>query len=204
MRSIRDLRSGLAGLAGLAVVLATPPPTLAQASGAEVWARTCARCHRMQPPTKYTAERWKPVVGHMALNARLTPEEEKAVGEFLIGAARKVSVEPTSEPEAGVRFASTDRGAVLDLVLEGREVFERQCVACHGKEGKGDGPAAQAFTPRPADLTNPERMGELTDAELREMISEGKGAMPGFSALLSPEELEAVFEYTRQLGAKEE
>jgi mono/diheme cytochrome c family protein len=36
---------------------------------------------------------------------------------------------------------------------DGREMFTSYCAACHGRTGKGDGPAASALTPRPSDLT---------------------------------------------------
>jgi len=36
---------------------------------------------------------------------------------------------------------------------DGREMFSAYCAACHGTEGRGDGPAAAALKRRPADLT---------------------------------------------------
>ena len=35
----------------------------------------------------------------------------------------------------------------------GKQMFEVYCAACHGKEGKGDGPVAAALKAPPADLT---------------------------------------------------
>jgi mono/diheme cytochrome c family protein len=35
----------------------------------------------------------------------------------------------------------------------GRQMFEAYCAACHGKEGKGDGPVAAALKAPPADLS---------------------------------------------------
>lgn len=35
----------------------------------------------------------------------------------------------------------------------GKQMFEAYCASCHGKEGKGDGPAAAALKVPPADLT---------------------------------------------------
>jgi mono/diheme cytochrome c family protein len=35
----------------------------------------------------------------------------------------------------------------------GKEMFESYCAVCHGKDGKGDGPAASAMKTPPADLT---------------------------------------------------
>lgn len=36
---------------------------------------------------------------------------------------------------------------------DGREMFAQYCAPCHGKEGRGDGPAAAALKRAPADLT---------------------------------------------------
>jgi mono/diheme cytochrome c family protein len=40
-----------------------------------------------------------------------------------------------------------------EAVRLGHQYFDRYCSACHGVEGHGDGPAATALQPRPADLT---------------------------------------------------
>jgi mono/diheme cytochrome c family protein len=37
--------------------------------------------------------------------------------------------------------------------LYGRDLFEMYCATCHGREGRGNGPAAEALKVRPADLT---------------------------------------------------
>lgn len=37
--------------------------------------------------------------------------------------------------------------------VNGKAMFDLYCTACHGKEGKGDGPAAPALKTPPADLT---------------------------------------------------
>jgi mono/diheme cytochrome c family protein len=36
---------------------------------------------------------------------------------------------------------------------DGPQMFQSYCAACHGKTGKGDGPAAAALKTKPADLT---------------------------------------------------
>jgi mono/diheme cytochrome c family protein len=48
----------------------------------------------------------------------------------------------------------TARGpAVRGPAEAGAEMFRGYCGACHGRTGKGDGPAAAALTARPTDLT---------------------------------------------------
>ena len=38
-------------------------------------------------------------------------------------------------------------------VSSGQEMYRSYCAACHGKDGKGDGPATAALKSRPSDLT---------------------------------------------------
>jgi mono/diheme cytochrome c family protein len=37
--------------------------------------------------------------------------------------------------------------------MEGSDLYSEYCAVCHGKDGKGGGPAAVALTRRPSDLT---------------------------------------------------
>jgi mono/diheme cytochrome c family protein len=55
-------------------------------------------------------------------------------------------------------------GEPAETELPGRIAFERHCAACHGMEGKGDGPVAANLHTRPADLTRlAERRGGTWD-----------------------------------------
>jgi len=63
------------------------------------------------------------------------------------------------------------------VTVEGRDLFVRYCVSCHGVSGKGDGPAAAALQPPPADLTRlGERYGE--QQPLRHIIAAIDGRRP--------------------------
>jgi mono/diheme cytochrome c family protein len=43
--------------------------------------------------------------------------------------------------------------AAVTKPSDGHEMFTSYCAPCHGRTGKGDGPAARALDPKPADLT---------------------------------------------------
>lgn len=43
--------------------------------------------------------------------------------------------------------------APITSAASGKEMFEAYCASCHGKDAKGDGPAAPALKKAPANLT---------------------------------------------------
>ena len=45
------------------------------------------------------------------------------------------------------------RPAPVTSAVDGAEMYQAYCASCHGKTGKGDGPAAAALKAKPADLT---------------------------------------------------
>ena len=88
----------------------------------------------------------------------------------------------------------------------GAALYADYCGACHGKTGKGDGPIAVAYKPRPRDLTDRAHLSKRTDHDLYNVISRGGGAvdsattMPGWGAVLAPQEIWDLVTYIRQLS----
>ncbi len=70
-------------------------------------------------------------------------------------------------------------------VARGRAIYGRECRACHGPSGSGDGSRARDVTKKPADLTN-SKMWDQTDGALFWKITEGKKPMPSFEGTLAP------------------
>src|SRR3990172_4559778 len=54
----------------------------------------------------------------------------------------------------------------------GKMLFEKTCVLCHGKEGKGDGPASMALNPRPKSFADKAVVAK-SDKELFDTITRG-------------------------------
>ena len=52
-----------------------------------------------------------------------------------------------------VTTVACEESAAAPSSLSGAILFERHCAACHGSDGKGDGPVAPALRRRPLDLT---------------------------------------------------
>jgi mono/diheme cytochrome c family protein len=82
----------------------------------------------------------------------------------------------------------------------GKKLAETNCVSCHGASGKGDGPAAAALTPKPADWTSPKVQGE-SEGALFWKISNGRGPMPPWKHLSEKDRWDLV-SYVKSLGKK--
>ncbi len=88
-------------------------------------------------------------------------------------------------------------------VAAGRQLYEKNCAACHGAHGLGDGPAAKALNPPPASLAGIGRMPMTSDAYLYWTIAEGGApvgsAMPPFKAALGKDEIWKIVLFLRAL-----
>lgn len=113
------------------------------------------------------------------------------------GATTMGGAAPRSAIGATARVPARFRSSIQNSP---EEIFRRQCVACHGPGGKGDGPAAVAFNPRPADLTDREFIRSRTDDDLRGVIERGKGSMPAFGPILSSDDMDSLVVYIRKLS----
>lgn len=91
-------------------------------------------------------------------------------------------------------------------VAKGKEKYLQVCAACHGADGKGDGPAAANLPLKPQDHTNGKTMNALTDDDLFKVIKNGGSAvgkspfMPPMGTQLSDQEVRDVIAYVRTLA----
>ena len=94
--------------------------------------------------------------------------------------------------------------ADAESLARGKEIYQTNCLACHGEQGLGDGPAAANLNPAPASIAHTAQM--LSDAYLFYRLSEGGGfapfnsAMPAWKDKLSEDERWEVINYVRSLG----
>jgi mono/diheme cytochrome c family protein len=84
-------------------------------------------------------------------------------------------------------------------IKDGKVLYASYCSPCHGDKGKGDGPAATALSPKPADHTSAKVQNE-SDGTLFYMISEGRDPMPQEKKILSENQRWVLVDYIRTLS----
>lgn len=89
-------------------------------------------------------------------------------------------------------------------LASGRELFARHCAVCHGQDGKGDGPAAAAMDPRPANFLELDHSAIYGPGEKYWLIGNGSGetGMPAFDKL-GPAERWDLVNFILSLQGKE-
>jgi len=95
-----------------------------------------------------------------------------------------------------------------EIIAKGKELFEGKgtCFNCHGKEGKGDGPAGQILNPSPRNFTNCKFHKKRKDGELFWVIkngSAGTGMVPLIPAAINEEEAWKIILYERTFCKKD-
>ena len=93
--------------------------------------------------------------------------------------------------------ASWPAAALAADASAGKAVYEKSCVGCHGKDGKGNPAMAKVLGEKGLDLTGKEAT-QKSDEELLKIIVEGAGKMPAQKSL-STDEQKQVLAYVRSL-----
>jgi DMSO reductase family type II enzyme heme b subunit len=96
-------------------------------------------------------------------------------------------------------------------IQAGKKIYEKRCSYCHGEDGKGDGPAADFFTPRPRDFTSSlfkyrsTATGQMpTDQDLFKTVSHGLPGtgMPSWDDVLNENERMQVIQYIKTFSRR--
>ena len=90
--------------------------------------------------------------------------------------------------------------SVSSKAADAKEVYDKSCAACHGKDGKGDTPAGKKLKVK--DYTDAKVQAELKDEEMVKTIKEGvkdgdKTKMKGFGDKLTDDEIKQLIAYIR-------
>lgn len=82
-----------------------------------------------------------------------------------------------------------------DSLARGRILYQKNCLRCHGKDGQGNGPAAQDQKRPPANLQQLSQ--RVRNFKFFISISQWQGDMPGWKDLLNDIEREDLVNYIK-------
>ncbi len=86
----------------------------------------------------------------------------------------------------------------------GEKIFQTRCFVCHGREGKGNGPASTGLGATVRDLTSSSWQDSTSDETIRSVIRNGAQAVGGSAAMtpnrdLSDAQIQSLLGYIRGL-----
>lgn len=86
----------------------------------------------------------------------------------------------------------------------GEAIFQTRCFVCHGRDGKGNGPASTGLGATVRDLTSPSWQDSTSDEAIRSVIRNGGRAVGGSAAMtpnpdLSDAQIQSLIRYIRRL-----
>jgi mono/diheme cytochrome c family protein len=84
-------------------------------------------------------------------------------------------------------------------LADAEATYKAKCAGCHGVDGSGTTPAGKAMKAR--DFHSPDVTKE-TEAELMDIIANGKNKMPKYADKLKDAEMKDLAAYVRALGKK--
>jgi len=82
---------------------------------------------------------------------------------------------------------------------DGKALYGKKCMNCHAADGSGNTAKGKEYKLK--DIRTPE-VQKMTDKQLFELYSKGKGKMTGLGKTLSEAELNSLVAYTRELAKK--
>jgi mono/diheme cytochrome c family protein len=82
---------------------------------------------------------------------------------------------------------------------DGAGDFKAKCAMCHGADGTGSTATGKALKVR--DLGSADVQGQ-TDAQLNDIVTNGKGKMPAYKGQLTDEQIKELVAFIRSLAKK--
>ena len=123
------------------------------------------------------------------------------------GKADGGSTQGTASTTTTTTTTTTTATAAGDPAAKAKDIFGSRCFACHGPEGRGNGPASATLDPKPRNFHDTAWQAKVTDDHIETIIKVG-GAAVGLSPAMpsnpdlnnQPEVVAALKDYVRNLG----
>jgi mono/diheme cytochrome c family protein len=129
-----------------------------------------------------------------------------AGGLFLIGTVTwPVPAQEIKQPWAAPASASAVQNPVKASSAgrkDAEQIYQQNCVICHGKTGASNGPAAGSLPEKPANFTDAQMMKKASDGELFWKMTTGRAPMPSWQDRLSETQRWELVNYLRELTKK--
>lgn len=132
----------------------------------------------------------------MKRQAKYQPQHESSF--FEDGRASRRPVAGTVARELYAEAAEPRPALTMELVRRGQERFNIYCAACHDRTGSGQGIVATRTGWLATNLTE-QRIRDLTDEQIYDVITNGKRTMPAYRFQVSGRDRWAVIAYVRAL-----
>lgn len=190
-----------------------PPRTLTpeqEARAADNYARYCVLCHgenregyaNDHAPSLRSKSLFESGVPHAVLRPISYGREGTPMGGYLDEVGGPMSLEEVWDLtywlfwESGAQRVKLSEEAVTGDVERGEQVFEENCVQCHGEQGEGVNAPA---------LGNASALAHNKDEFIRYAIERGRDGTPmrAFSEILSEADIDNVTAYIRSLAGEE-
>ncbi|SPA56018.1 c-type cytochrome [Cupriavidus taiwanensis] len=129
-----------------------------------------------------------------------------AAGALALAAAPWPSASLLLVPAAPTSFHASPARFSVDTIALGARVYAQHCAACHGTDGRGEGPLAASLAVWPPTLAGP-LLARRADGELFWHVlagmrdRHGQPTMPAFRDRLGDGEAWAVIDYMKALSA---
>jgi mono/diheme cytochrome c family protein len=139
------------------------------------------------------------VRAHTKINEKNYWSEEK---EIIVHTEEEHHEEEHTVPEEARDLVNPISSSESSLA-RGKDLYTKNCVSCHGPEGRGDGHMAMMLSPRPSNLHDA-HVQENSDGVLFYIISNGEEdtAMPAFT-LISEDDRWHIVNYLRTFEQEE-
>jgi mono/diheme cytochrome c family protein len=185
-------------------------------SGEKIYWTTCWTCHGLAgdgqgpastgmkpPPTDFTR-----------VDALAGRTEKEVLDAILKGKPGTAMYAQSLDPQSAVdvsayvrtlaRSPQKEKGLLEALARgdreAGRVLYNSRCWPCHGATGRGNGPAAAALKPPPADFTDPDKVVARTGARLYQALTSGVPGTAMAPQPLSEREKFDLIAYLRSLA----
>ena len=106
-------------------------------------------------------------------------------------------------PAVPTSFHTSPTGFSATAIVRGEQLYTRQCIACHGADGKGNTPLALSLPVAPPNLSSG-LLWRRSDGDIFWSLQYGKGGkggMPAFAARISVADSWALIDYMKANAA---